>query len=580
MPDENNNTEPNQSNDGMAQQPEVIAPGDNTTPTSPQVEEQPDTPAEATAPSATPEVQLKEDTPKKKSKKGLLLALVLLLVAGGTAAWWLTQKKDNSGEQQTSQAQLQEIETLTIGTTEGPASVFFPDEGLQGIYFGLNRQVYEGLVGFTDKKVSPLLAESWTNPDDNTWIFKLKQNVKFHTGKTMTAADVKASLEDLKNYEYWSIFVSTIESVEVINDNEIKIVTTQPDALLLNRLSLAFVTDLAAKDAAGKNGTGAYVVDETATNDEISTTLVAYDDYHGDRAKTRKLVYKIFENDESLTKAAKDGQVDIVETLQFPAIKEDMSSAGFTSTDYDSPGAFGIYMNQERSATTILKKKEIRQAIAEAINRQTLIDEVGNKTTPATQVIPKSLPGHDTTISFPKEDVEAAKKTLSMAGYKNEPLEFVYIQTIQPDPPILIKQLRAAGINVVEKSYKEDEIDSALEELKSGNFDLFAAGFSSDFVDARDVLGSLLHSTESSYPVLKDPAYDKLLAESDLAFDPIERTKKLQEANRYIADNLLWIPVRNFVYAAYYKPNLQIPQDFFGGGSLGAYYRKVGRTAQ
>jgi peptide/nickel transport system substrate-binding protein len=579
MPDDNLNSDQNQPNETPVPQPEVIPPAQNDTPGTTATDIQAPT-ADATPSVTSTPMTPATESPKKSSKKGLVVAVVLALLAAAGTVWWFTQKKDTNSTQQNNQAQLQEIETLTIGSVEGPASTFFPDEGLQGLYFGLNRQVYEGLVGFTDKKVSPSLAQSWTNPDEKTWIFKLKPNVKFHTGKPVTATEVKASLEDLKNYDYWSLFVSTIESIEVVSDNEVKIVTTKPDALLLNRLSLAFITDLSAKDAAGKNGTGAYMVDSSATNDEVSTTLIPFDDYHGGRATTRKLIYKIFENDADLVKAAKEGQVDIAETLQLPSIKNELSAAGFTSLEYDSPGVFGIYLNQERSATTILKKKEIRQAIAEGVNRQALIDEVGNKNTPATQVVPKSLPGHDTAISFPKENPEAAKQTLAKAGYKNEPLEFAYIAEVQQDAPVLIKQLKAAGFNIREKVYTENQIDSALADLHEGMFDLFAASYSSDFIDARDLLGALLHSSEGSYPVLKDSAYDALLAESDIAFDPIERTKKLQEANKYIADNLLWIPLRNSVYAAYYKPNLQISLDFYGGGNLGAYYRKVGRTAQ
>src|SRR5512133_3631745 len=47
-------------------------------------------------------------------------------------------------------------------------------------------------------KAQPDLAESWTNPDPKTWIFNLRQGVKFHNGREMVADDVKFSIDRIK----------------------------------------------------------------------------------------------------------------------------------------------------------------------------------------------------------------------------------------------------------------------------------------------------------------------------------------------------------------------------------------------
>lgn len=517
---------------------------------------------------------------KRSNRKKILVVLLglLLVVAIAVSAWVFSQNDATNNKSQNNTGQeTAEIEELNVGTVEGPASAFFPDEGLLGIYSVLNRQIYEGLVGFEDKTIAPLIAQSWTNPDEKTWVFKIRPNIKFHTGKQVTAAEIKKSLEDLKGFEYWSIFVSTIDSIEATGDLELTIRTTEPDALLLNRLTQAYIRDIDSPDAGGRNGTGAYLADESAVNDDKSTTLVAFDEYYGGRAKTRKLIFTVYENDDMLVKALKDKKIDIAETLTFPAIKKELTDAGFTSTEYDTPGAFGIYLNIARNETTQLNNKDVRLAIAQAIDRQTMVDKVGNKNTPSYQVIPKSLPGHDTSISLPSYDLEDAKATLAKSGYNNEPLDFVYVKELQLEAPIVIEQLKAVGFNITEKAFANADIDKALEELRSGNFDLFTAGYSSDVLDARDVLGSILHSTESTYGNYKDPVYDKMLEDSDKEFDPVKRTQLLQKANNYIADNLIWIPLRNSVYAAYYTKDLDLKIDYVGGGNIGAYYRKTGR---
>jgi ABC-type transport system substrate-binding protein len=48
--------------------------------------------------------------------------------------------------------------------------------------------------------VIPLLAESYSaSPDNTAFTFKLRSNVKFHNGKTMTADDVVASIARVRD---------------------------------------------------------------------------------------------------------------------------------------------------------------------------------------------------------------------------------------------------------------------------------------------------------------------------------------------------------------------------------------------
>src|SRR5215217_7524027 len=62
--------------------------------------------------------------------------------------------------------------------------------------------VYQSLVFLDDNLVPvPGLAESWETPDDRTYVFKLRQGVKFHNGREMTSDDVLFSLQRLLTYE-------------------------------------------------------------------------------------------------------------------------------------------------------------------------------------------------------------------------------------------------------------------------------------------------------------------------------------------------------------------------------------------
>ncbi len=531
-------------------------------------------PSVPSAPSVEPaKVTMPAGPGQPKSKKSLLilLALLLLLAVGGLIYWLVST---NLSENTQTAAETKEIELLRIGTTDGPVRIF-PNDETSGVYFSLNRQVYEGLIGSDQGKFVPLLAESWTNPDENTWAFKLKPNVKFHSGKTMTAADVKASLERLQDEDYWSIFVSTIKDITVVSDTEVTITTEQPDSLMLNRLSLAWITDNVT-DPAKLNGTGAYTLKTDPAVTDTSASLAAFDDYHGGRPKTRTLTYQIYPTDSEQLVAFKEGKIDIMDNIFNPTTDAELKTAGFRSIEYQAAGSFGLYMNMRRGDDTPLLKKEVREAIAYALNRQELITKTESNNQPATQVLPKSLPGYDASITYPEFSIEKSMELQTKAGYPNGiSLDFAYLQDVQVDAPVLIDQLTAAGFKITPKVYTD--IETMIGVITSGNFDLFAASYTSDLFDARDIFGGILSSDEGSYPVLASAVYDKMLEDSDKEFDPTKRIKLLQNINAYIASELLWIPLRNTGYVTYLPNDIDIHIDFDGGGSLGAYYWSVGR---
>src|SRR6185503_9616916 len=91
-----------------------------------------------------------------------------------------------------------------------------------------------------DLKLIPRLATEWKSTGDKTWEFKLRPNVKFHTGDPLTAADVKFSIErtyDPKAKTYVASVFNTVERVEAPSALVVQCVTKKPDPLLPARLA-------------------------------------------------------------------------------------------------------------------------------------------------------------------------------------------------------------------------------------------------------------------------------------------------------------------------------------------------------
>src|SRR5216684_2787127 len=73
--------------------------------------------------------------------------------------------------------------------------------------FRIKDLAFNGLVAINpDYTPVPDLAEKWDNPDDKTWVFHLRQGVKFHDGSDLSASDVKFTYDSVLDQTFNSPF--------------------------------------------------------------------------------------------------------------------------------------------------------------------------------------------------------------------------------------------------------------------------------------------------------------------------------------------------------------------------------------
>jgi peptide/nickel transport system substrate-binding protein len=140
--------------------------------------------------------------------------------------------------------------------------------------FQVNKSLYDTLVEPDDEgKLIPGLAESWTVSSDGlTWMFKLRSGVKFHHGKTLDAADVKATFERILDPATRSPKrgdFGAVRSVDVVDPLTVRIVLGERFAPFLATLAQGWGAILPADMIARKHdfgtrpvGTGPFTVAE------------------------------------------------------------------------------------------------------------------------------------------------------------------------------------------------------------------------------------------------------------------------------------------------------------------------------
>ena len=100
--------------------------------------------------------------------------------------------------------------------------------------------IYEPLVTLDLKLgVRPGLAESWTQPDPRSYVFKLRRGVKFHDGTDFNAEAAKFNFERMKTApkSVRKGELASVEAVEVVDSHTIKLHMKKPDAALLATLT-------------------------------------------------------------------------------------------------------------------------------------------------------------------------------------------------------------------------------------------------------------------------------------------------------------------------------------------------------
>ncbi len=460
----------------------------------------------------------------KKIVTSLLIVAFVLAMAGcggsgGTAA---TQPAATSPQ---GSAGTPARDKLIVAIPETPTYV---DPHIQATIgtFRVVTQIFDRLVELdADMNLVPTLAESWDIKDATTTVFHLRKGVKFHDGNTMTAEDVKYSLERCiasagVNYNYL-----IISEINVIDENTVEIVTSEPCSVLLYRLTLdaaSIVSKAAAESTSDFNaapvGCGPFKFVSWELGGDI--TLAAFEDYWAGASPIKTLVFKTIPESISRTVALETGEVDIA---------YDLSATDFATVEANPK----LKMATTTSGTVwyvganvkdpILSKKEVRQAMAHAINKQDFITLTfnGNATDASNTMMSPYLMGYAPDLVTYDYDVEKGKALLAEAGYPNGFSCTLYVQDAQiyKDASVALQEaLRQIGITVEIKSMDGATFTSA---TSKGEHQLFFMSKTSIDPDSmlramysEDSLGASGNRTFYVVPEI-DQMLDEALATTD-----------------------------------------------------------------
>nr|MDP9361111.1 ABC transporter substrate-binding protein [Acidobacteriota bacterium] len=238
--------------------------------------------------------------------------------------------------------------------------------------------INSGLIRVTpNMDYAPDVAEKWETPDDRTIVFHLNPKAKFHNGQPVLAKDVKWTYESLLAPNFTSSKKSgyaAVDHIEAPDDHTIIFKLKQPNAGIFDNLTLGILPTGADTNVYKTKpiGCGAYKVIDYRPDDRLE--LEAFDDWHLGAPHIKHVTIRIIPDLTTAVLELRRGTVNMeVNIIPFENVPEFEKSPDFKIVK--SPGSVYQYLAFNMK-DPILAKREVRQAIAYAIDRDRIIRDL------------------------------------------------------------------------------------------------------------------------------------------------------------------------------------------------------------
>ena len=463
--------------------------------------------------------------------------------------------------------------TLTIGTNYDTTLFDQLRSGTSPVAAGY---IFESLViRADDGSYQPWVAESWeTTPDGLETTFTIRQGITFHDGTPLDANAVKWFFDRARDPEGEHAFSSSyapVTDVIVVDDRTVTFVFSGPFAGFFETVASNFAGLISptAYQAAGEEygvsvvvGSGPFSFTDWVPSD--SMTINRYDAYrwappavadNTGPAYLDQIEVRTLPEAATAVAALESGQLDILygtPVQDYERLRQNSEFSFLTRPRYG-----GALLHIELNlASEPIQDINVRRALNHAIDREGIASAVFLNIAgeAAYGYLPPHFPAHFADakrIGYPY-DPDQAKLLLEEAGYTagddgvrakdGEPLALKLITFTGTEyaatAQIVQANLKDVGI---ELEVVANAVPATVEIAEAGDFDLYLAlwGWGS-----ADILNFFFPSTAANnYSSVNDPALDDLLDRASSAGTVEERDALFMEADRYLIEQALWVPL-------------------------------------
>lgn len=430
------------------------------------------------------------------------------------------------------------------------------------------------------QQLMPGLAESWEPIDETTWEFRIRQDVVFHDGTPLTAADIVCSYERAPDVPNSPAPFSTYlrgKSFEAIDDFTLHVTTAAPAPLVPIDLSVVPVVSAhAGCDASTEDfnagraaiGSGPYRLVSYTPGDRLILTV--NEDYFGDRPDFDEVEIRGIPSDPSRVAAMLAGDVDMINVVPTADLEVLRNTPGIRLNSGLSNRVIYMHMDRWRDTSPHITANDgspipnplndyrVRRALSLAINREAITQRVmEGEAVPAGQLLPDGFFGVSPNLDPDPFDPEAARALLAEAGFPDGFRMVAHgpndrytndAQTLEA----IAQMLTRVGVRTSIETMTSSVFFSQASQGDEGNpaFSFFLVGWGAGSGEASSPLRSLVTTPNRDLGTgaanrgrFSDPEVDALLLEALQTVDDERREALLIEATEKAIGQLAIIPI-------------------------------------
>ena len=463
-----------------------------------------------------------------------------------------------------------ELPTLVMVMELDDVVTLDPHHAYETTNLMIHANTYDTLVEYrpTDlTKVAPRLADEWTVSDDGlVYTFKLHPGVRFSSGNPVTAEDVRFSWMRLINLKgNPSFYADLVESVEVVDDLTVQVTLVEASPAFLGVIATPAMSVLDSKVVQEQGGTDAEDADQTdgakewldqnsagsgpyiltSWTPKTEIVLEANPDYWRGSQRIGTIIIKHVADASTALQMLQRGDADIVHTL-------DTDLADQVAADPNLELVIGQTLNMNYLAMSpdpelggTLADKNVRQAIAYAVDYEGIMDLLNGYADWAPSIIPLGVMGVDPDMKRYR-DLDKARELLAEAGYAGGGPEVELSYGADPGSlretiaAKLKADLEEAGIVV---NLHPMELSVYLSEMRAQKLPMALGGWTPDYLDPT------MWSDYYSYPdrgiayrvKYDSPAAAELAKTIATEFDVANRTEAVRSLVEVLMDEVPFI---------------------------------------
>lgn len=475
---------------------------------------------------------------KRRRRAGAVLALAALLLSGAAC-------------REAPRERTLEVLVPFLPATLDP----FADSRL--VARSLFTAIYEPLVEETALGLRPAIAESWTNPSPDTWVFRISENERFHDGTPMTSRDVVEATLASRASRGAIAGLADLKTIEVVDERTVRFRTHSPTEDFLLAVSALFVPRQSGPRFCG---TGPYHV-VARTPDRI--LLRHHARPHHPSPLFDELVFRRCSSPAEGLRLLRRPVLSAALDPSREMLDEARADSRYRIVTSDSGGlsylAFGF-----SAGAGPMEDVRVRRALRHAI-RLSELSAAGTISggTPVGQVIPPGTFGFDPTRTAPGRNLDEARRLLSAAGY---PDGFDATLDVNRNgrraAEVLARQVAEAGIRLRVVVHSPDEFVARIQ----GKSPLYLYSW---FVglDAGLALRNAFHTKDVSRGLgtlnrtgYSSSAVDEALAALAASTSSEDRLQKLRAVSDLLDAELPWIPLFSAREARILPAGIDLPR--------------------